>query len=127
MKRAPCRIAARAWLGAVASLGLVGIACSGRSTPPAEAPMQLSHEQTLEWIRDHRAWRRATKTRPIWARPVEPDEIGKAFQTADHAVEQAREGYWLCVGVAGEPWFQKRDNIDAKYYRAGEEPRQFAF
>src|SRR4051812_31394342 len=111
----------------VASLGLVGMACAGRTTPPAKAPMQLSHKQTLEWVRDHRAWRQAAKARLIWARPIKRDEIGKPFQNADRAVEQAREGYWLCVGVAGEPWFQQFDKIDAKYDRTGEEQRQFAF
>src|SRR5258708_7484212 len=48
----------------------------------------LSHEETLRWIAEHRAWRRARKTKPIWTRPVEAEEVGKAFQTADHAVEK---------------------------------------
>ena len=49
------------------------------------------------------------------ARPVEPDEVGKEFQTADHVKEKARAGFWLCVGVAGEPWFQSLEKIEAKY------------
>jgi len=89
--------------------------------------MRLSHEETLQWIHQHRAWRRARKTKPIWARKVATDEIGREFQTADHVLETGREGYWLCVGVAGEPWFQKREKILAKYDHAGEETRQFAF
>src|SRR5688572_20962707 len=75
----------------------------------------LSHEQTLQWIREHRAWRLARKTQPILARPVEPEEVGRPFETADRAVERAQAGYWLCVGVIGEPWFQKLENIEAKY------------
>jgi len=127
MKQVQPRGARVAWLLAIAAFSLLGVACVGRTTPLVEAPMKLSHEQTLEWIRDNHTWRRATKTKPIWARPVEKDELGKAFQTADQAVEHAKEGYWLCVGVAGEPWFQKREKIDAKYDRTGDEQKQFDF
>jgi hypothetical protein len=88
---------------------------------------KLSHEETLKWIGEHRAWRHARKTKPIWARDVEPGEIGKAFTTADHADEVAREGYWLCVGVAGEPWFQKPAKVEEKYDEAGDEEKKFAF
>ena len=38
-----------------------------------------------------------------------------------------REGYWLCVGVAGEPWFQSREKLEGKYEPGGEESRRFAF
>lgn len=88
---------------------------------------RLSHEETIAWIRDHRAWRRARKTEPIWARELDEAEVGKEFATADHAVEVGRKGYWLCVGVAGEPWFQKPANVEAKYKLAGEEGRHFSF
>lgn len=88
---------------------------------------KLSHEETLRWIGEHKAWRRARKTKPIWARAVEAEEVGKDFPTADHAVERARAGYWLSVGVAGEPWFQTHQNIERKYERAGEEVRTFRF
>ena len=87
----------------------------------------LSHEQTLEWINKHRAWRLAKKTKPIWARPVRPEEVGKEFQTADLAVEKAQEGYWLCVGVAGEPWFQKLDRINTRYDRGEDTVKRFTF
>lgn len=98
--------------------------------PPASGKAQgktLSHEETLRWIAEHKAWRRARKTKPIWARAVEAEEVGKRFQTADEAIETARAGYWLSVGVAGEPWFQTREKIEGKYERAGEEVRRFAF
>jgi len=101
--------------------------CAPRTTQKAEEPMELTHEQTLDWIRQNQAWRRARKTKPLWARPVEPDELGKEFQTADRAVERAREGYWLCAGVVGEPWFQKQERIDSRYERSREEVKQFAF
>jgi hypothetical protein len=94
---------------------------------PAADPIQLTHEQTLDWVRQQRAWFRARKTKPIWARPVTPDEIGKEFQTADRAVEKAKEGYWLCVGVAEEPWLQRFDRIEAKYDPGEEVERQFPF
>jgi len=58
---------------------------------------------------------------------VGAEEVGKEFQTADHAVEKARAGYWLCVGVAGEPWFQTLEKIKGKYEAAGEEVRTFDF
>jgi hypothetical protein len=73
------------------------------------------------------AWRLARKTKPIWARPVRADEVGQEFQTADGVAEVAREGYWLCVGVAGEPWFQAPEKVRAKYERGDEETKQFAF
>ncbi|HEV3343688.1 MAG TPA: hypothetical protein VG125_25170 [Pirellulales bacterium] len=88
---------------------------------------KLSHEETLQWVREHRAWRHARKTKPIWARELEPQEIGKHFTTADHADEVAREGYWLCVGVAGEPWFQKPSKVQDKYDPSGEEAKRFSF
>jgi hypothetical protein len=88
---------------------------------------KLSHEDTLQWIREHRAWRRARKTKPIWARELDAAEVGKEFATADHAIEIGRQGYWLCVGVAGEPWFQKPANVEAKYDLADEEEKKFSF
>jgi hypothetical protein len=88
---------------------------------------KLSHDETLKWISEHRAWRRARKTKPIWARAVEEAEAGKEFQTADRAIEKARTGYWLCVGVGGEPWFQSLEKIEGKYERAGEETKRFGF
>jgi hypothetical protein len=124
----------------IASLLLV-IAISGRMTgvvraigPTDDTPKQakaadrkLSHEETLRWIGDHKAWRLARKTRPIWARQITPEEVGREFQTADHVKEVAGEGFWLCVGVAGEPWFQARERIDAKYEPAEEVRHAFAF
>jgi hypothetical protein len=117
------------------ALTATGWAGSDREAKTSEAPTKpaesegrkLSHEETLRWIAEHKAWRLARKTRPIWARPVEAVEVGKEFPTADHVVEVAREGSWLCVGVAGEPWFQSREKIDAKYEPAGEEMKKFAF
>ena len=88
---------------------------------------RLHHAETLRWIADHRAWRVARKTRPIWARPVRADEVGKEFVTADHATERAQADHWLSVGAAGEPWFQTPDKIDGKYERAGEDEQRFAF
>lgn len=88
---------------------------------------RLSHDETLRWIADTHAWRRARKTKPILARPVAEDEVGKAIATADHTTERAQAGVWLCVGSGGEPWFQGKDKIDAKYQQAGEERRRFPF
>jgi hypothetical protein len=90
-------------------------------------PRRLSHDETLRWVREHRAWRLARKTKPIWARPVETDEVGRVFTTADYAEEIARPGYWLSVGVRGEPWFQSVDAIESKYQRRGNEQHRFAF
>lgn len=118
----------RRWVVGVALLAALGCARTPAvpisSTPTAR---RLSHEETLAWIASHHAWRAARKSKPMWARAVRPDEIGKAFQTADHAVEHATDGHWLCVGVAGEPWFQARAKIQAKYVRTAAERRQFSF
>jgi hypothetical protein len=95
---------------------------------PKTATRDLSHEETLRWIAEHRGWRQARKTRPIWVRPVAPDEVGKEFQTADNVAEIARLGYMLCVGVAGEPWFQSLEKVKSKYRPEGPEVRKvFAF
>ena len=88
---------------------------------------RLTHEETLQWVAEHRAWRLARKTKPIWARPVRADEAGREFQTADGVAEVAREGFWLCVGVAGEPWFQAPERVRDRYQRGDEEMKQFAF
>jgi hypothetical protein len=88
---------------------------------------RLTHAETLRWATEHKAWRRARKTTPIWARAVEAAEIGTEFQTADHAVEKARAGYWLCVGVAGEPWFQTLEKIEGKYEPQDEVLKMFEF
>jgi hypothetical protein len=98
--------------------------------PPQAKPdegRKLTHDETLKWISDNKAWRLARKTKPIWARPVAPEELGREFQTADHTKEKAREGYWLCVGIADEPWFQARDKIESKYEPDGEEAKKFGF
>ena len=58
---------------------------------------------------------------------VAPEEVGKEFQTADRAKEAARAGYWLCVGVAGEPWFQTLEKIESKYESYCDEFNQFSF
>ena len=104
-----------------------GAGCGIRDTSTPKELTKLTHEQTLEWIHKNRAWLRAKKTKPIWARAIDKEEIGKEFQTADHAVERAKGGYWLCVGVAGEPWFQKQEKIDTKYNHDGDEMKQFVF
>jgi len=124
-------------LALVATLcGLHKAGCSGsrassipddQKSPDAGGKRTLTHEEALRWIDEHRAWRRARKTRPIYARPVDPQEVGKEFQTADRAREVARKGSWLCVGVAGEPWFQSREKIEAKYELSGEESRKYEF
>ncbi|MGO9467989.1 MAG: hypothetical protein ACLQIB_46775 [Isosphaeraceae bacterium] len=88
---------------------------------------KLSHDETLRWVAEQKAWRWARKTKPIWARAVLAEELGKKFQTADHAVQKARAGYWLCAGVAGEPWFQSLEKIEGKYEAAGEEVKTFGF
>ena len=98
-----------------------------RGTPAISELRKLSHEQTLQWIADNKAWRLARKNKPIWARPVEPGEVGREFQTADHVKEKARAGYWICVGVAGEPWFQDRERLDAKYEPDAHETKMFGF
>jgi len=101
--------------------------CANRDGGSANGMRKLSHEQTLEWIGQNRSWQRAKKTKPMWVRPVEKEEIGKEFQTADHAIERAAEGYWLCVGLAGEPWLQLPKRIEARYDRGSAERKQFAF
>ncbi len=95
--------------------------------PGAAEGRTLSHDETLRWIAENRAWRLARKTRPIWARKVEREEVGKEFQTADHVKEKARAGVWLCAGVAGEPWFQTLERIEAKYEPDGQENKTFEF
>ena len=51
----------------------------------------------------------------------------REFQTADHVKEKARDGVWLCVGVAGEPWFQSFEKIEAKYGPGEHETKTFNF
>ena len=113
-------------------MGALGVPRNGQALedPKKPAPAEgrtLSHDETLRWIAENHAWRLARKTRPIWARPVEPDEVGKEFQTADHVKEKARAGVWLCAGVAGEPWFQSIEKIEGKYEREGQETKRFDF
>jgi glucosylceramidase len=115
-----------AWAGLLAAAWL-GLAAADDRPPAGNPGRTLSHEETLDWIARNRAWRPAHKTRPIWARAVDASEVGQEFQTADRAKEKARADAWLCVGVAGEPWFQARDKIETKYAADGEETRKFGF
>lgn len=112
----------QALLAAVLPL-LAAMAAGGCSS----APRRLTHEETLAWAEQNKAWVVARKTRPICVRELDADEVGKEFETADHTAETARAGFWLCVGVAGEPWFQSPERVTAKYEPAGEEERKFAF
>ncbi len=100
---------------------------AGKNPRRAPEERKLSHEETLRWVVAQKAWRRARKTKPIWARAVQAEEIGKKFQTADHAIEKARPGYWLCAGVAGEPWFQSLEKIEGKYEPSGDVVKKFGF
>jgi hypothetical protein len=112
--------------------GLARLRPAAPDAQPGEALVgaqekKLSHQETLRWVVDHRAWRTARKTKPIWARAVREDEVGKEFQTADQAVEKARAGYWLCAGIAGEPWFQTPEKVEGKYDFHAEEVKRFGF
>jgi len=114
----------------ILSAGVSALGCSERSVTmpsPAKPTASLTHDQTLEWIERHSAWRPARKVKPIWARPLTDEEIGREFQTADHAVEKGKPGALLCVGVAGEPWFQSAEKVLAKYAPGKEETRKFSF
>jgi hypothetical protein len=130
----PFRPVFRPWI-ALLACGWIACGCSpteraredqGVSAKRSE-PENLSHDETLRWIHDQRAWRRARKTKPIWARAVTAGEVGKEFQTADAAIETAKEGAWLSVGIAEEPWFQSLEKIEAKYDRGDSVTKQFAF
>lgn len=121
------RLLRRTLHGPALLAAVVAGGCAGAGKPEAERAMELTHEQTLKWIQDNNAWRPARKVKPILVRAVGKDEIGKAFQTADRAVERAQEEFALCVGVAGEPWFQKMDRVVARYDLAGEREEQFPF
>jgi hypothetical protein len=90
-------------------------------------PRRLGHDETLRWVREHHAWRLASKTKPIWGRPVEATEVGHIFATADYAEAVARPGSWLSVGACGEPWFQTVEAVESKYERRGTDERRFAF
>jgi predicted acylesterase/phospholipase RssA len=88
----------------------------------------LTHEQALEWIRQHKGlWHRVKKSKTIHARSIGPDEQDKEFHTAEGTTQRPQEGHWLCVGIIGEPWFQKNDKLESKYERAGVETKQFEF
>jgi hypothetical protein len=106
---------------------LFALSAGGDEPSHAHGEADLTHEQALRWVNDHHAWRLARKTKPIWARPVTLEEIGKEFRTADRTVDRAREGQWLCVGSANEPWFQKPAKIQEKYVEAGELSQRFEF
>ena len=114
-----CAIIAR-----ILALGLGPVSSRAQEREPE---MILTHKQTLDWICRQRAWRVGKKTKPIWVRPVLAEEVGKEFQTADHVAQVAKQGFWLCVGVAGEPWFQDPEKVLSKYDPAAEEEKEFEF
>jgi predicted acylesterase/phospholipase RssA len=88
----------------------------------------LTHDETLEWVRQNkRLWRRVQKTKSIYARAVDPDEQDKQFHTAEGTTQWPQDGYWLTVGIIGEPWFQKKDRLEARYEYAGVKTMQFDF
>ena len=52
------------------ALGLTRIAAQGLQEGKQVQGKKLSHDETLNWITEHKAWRRARKTKPIWAREL---------------------------------------------------------
>jgi len=123
-----CRHAG-AFLGWCTPVLLAGLMAGGCSKQPdaAAPPKRLTHEETLQWVAEHHAWRLARKSKPMWVRPIAAGEVGREFHTADNATEIARDGYWLCVGIVGEPWFQKPERVGSRYDKGAEEVKQFGF
>lgn len=56
-------------------------------------------------------WFHAKKVRPIWARPVEADQVVETLEGR----ETVRAGEYLCRGEAGELWPQQADKLLGKY------------
>ena len=74
-------------------------------------PRSPPNQSLLDEVEQGRAWFRAKKTRPIWAKPVEKD--GKV-ETLE-GVTSAIRGDYLCRGSSGERWPQKITTLVTKY------------
>ena len=43
-------------------------------------------------------------------------EVSEECRTTNQLVKRTGNGIWLCFGSADEPWFQKKERIDARYH-----------
>ncbi|MFL5330277.1 MAG: patatin-like phospholipase family protein [Gemmataceae bacterium] len=75
----------------------------------------LNHDQTLAWVQANVLWRKAKKTGRIYVRELSAEEKGRETLTFDGVWQRPAEGDVLCVGLAGEPWFQPRQRVEARY------------
>jgi predicted acylesterase/phospholipase RssA len=89
--------------------------------------LHLRHDQTMKWIGKKRGWRRARRTGRVYVRELAPDEKKQAFPSADGIPQRGDDGEVLCVGAAGEAWFEPLVAIQGRYDMKGSEQRRFAF
>ena len=110
----------RKCLPAILSLGL--LAGCGRqdgaeqdmSHPEDKPPAE--NRQLLDEVNRSGTWFHAKKTRPIWAREVEQEQVVKTLE----GEERVPAGNFLCRGEAGDVWPQSRKGLEARYTATGE-------
>jgi len=69
------------------------------------------NKNILDEVNEAGNWARAKKTRPIWARLVEQDQMVLTLE----GTEAVKAGDYLCRGEIGEVWPQTAASLERKY------------
>lgn len=94
--------------------------CSGSSAdhaPTTEVPVTAyPNQQVLDEVANAQAWFHAKKTRPIWARLLDRDQVVETLEGR----ESVPAGSYLCRGEANELWPQTAEALGKRYVATDE-------
>ena len=74
-------------------------------------PPPLDNKTLLDEVNSAGRWFRAKKTKPIWAKKLDRDDVVQTLE----GTERVAAGDYLCRGPAGELWPQKASRLESKY------------
>lgn len=92
------------------------VGCQSGFDRSAAEPVVAGNRELLAEIDQRGAWFHAKKTRAIWARKLETEQVVASLE----GPVVGRAGDFLCRGAAGELWPQKAADLDARYVATDE-------
>jgi hypothetical protein len=92
---------------------LCALACAGCAGSMTATPSmnQSPNRAILDEANRAGAWFHAKKTRPIWAKRIEQDQMVQTLE----GVETVKAGHMLCRGEAGDIWPQTAEQLAKRY------------